>query len=215
MRARFGASGWVMAKRAELRKKPSQARSQVMQQSILSAAREVLRTEGAFGFTTNKVASEAGISVGSLYQYYGNKEALLLELQLEEMEATGAQLTQILEKERTDPAIRLKKAIAFFFESEFEERDLRRSLASLRHIFAEDRRFQEMQSAVARSVADFMEKHCSLRGSALADATEVVITLVSSISESVTSMEESSTRIRWWAREVASIVSMRYPIQSN
>jgi AcrR family transcriptional regulator len=62
------------------RKRPSQARSQATVDAILDAAARVLVTGGYGAFTTNRVADRAGVSVGSLYQYFPNKEALLAEL---------------------------------------------------------------------------------------------------------------------------------------
>ena len=63
--------------RSSLLKIPTQRRSVQMVHDILDAAMLVLSEEGVAGFTTNRVADQAGISVGSLYQYFGNKEMIL------------------------------------------------------------------------------------------------------------------------------------------
>ena len=62
------------------RKIPIQQRSQAMVELILKAATRVLARESLAGFNTNRVADVAGISVGSLYQYFPNKAALVTEL---------------------------------------------------------------------------------------------------------------------------------------
>jgi AcrR family transcriptional regulator len=62
------------------RKPPRQARSAAMVELILQAAARVLATESLGGFTTNRVAEVAGVSVGSLYQYFPNKSALVAAL---------------------------------------------------------------------------------------------------------------------------------------
>jgi AcrR family transcriptional regulator len=62
------------------RKRPSQARSQATVDAIVDAAARVLVRDGYGAFTTNRVAERAGVSVGSLYQYFPNKDALLAEL---------------------------------------------------------------------------------------------------------------------------------------
>jgi AcrR family transcriptional regulator len=62
------------------RKQPRQARSAAMVELILSAAARVLASESLAGFNTNRVADIAGISVGSLYQYFPNKSALVAAL---------------------------------------------------------------------------------------------------------------------------------------
>ena len=51
-----------------------------MVEVILDAAARILVKDGYEGFTTNRVAERAGVSVGSLYQYFPNKESLLVEL---------------------------------------------------------------------------------------------------------------------------------------
>jgi AcrR family transcriptional regulator len=62
------------------RKRPKQERSQATVQAILTATAHILTEEGYDHFTTNKVAERAGVSIGSLYQYFPNKDSLLLAL---------------------------------------------------------------------------------------------------------------------------------------
>jgi AcrR family transcriptional regulator len=72
------------------RKRPRQARSQVTVDLILEATARLLVKHGFDGLTTNGVAEAAGVSIGSLYQYFPNKEALvaaLIERHMEEMNA--------------------------------------------------------------------------------------------------------------------------------
>lgn len=62
------------------RKRPVQSRSQATVDAIIDAAARILVRDGYGAFTTNRVAATAGVSVGSLYQYFPKKEALLAEL---------------------------------------------------------------------------------------------------------------------------------------
>lgn len=62
------------------RRKPKQARAQFTVEAILIAAAELLTREGVAGMTTTAIAQRAGVSVGSLYQYFGGREELLEEL---------------------------------------------------------------------------------------------------------------------------------------
>jgi AcrR family transcriptional regulator len=61
----------------EPRKTPVQARSTVTVEAISEATIQVLLTHGADRLTTTRVAERAGVSVGTLYQYYPNKRSLL------------------------------------------------------------------------------------------------------------------------------------------
>ena len=66
--------------RTSPRKKPRQARSGVTVAAILQATARVLRRDGYDKLSTNRVALEAGVSIGSLYQYFPNKESLVAAL---------------------------------------------------------------------------------------------------------------------------------------
>lgn len=60
-----------------MRKHPRQARSRLTVDAIVEAGARILSSEGWAGFTTNKVAETAGVSVGSLYQYFPDKLSLV------------------------------------------------------------------------------------------------------------------------------------------
>ena len=74
------------------RKRPSQSRSQVLVAAIIQACRQVLTEEGAERLTTNRIAEVAGVTIGSLYQYFPNKEAILAYLFAEEIAASTDQI---------------------------------------------------------------------------------------------------------------------------
>jgi AcrR family transcriptional regulator len=75
------------------RKAPRQARSLATVEVILAAAARVLSRESLAGFNTNRVAEVAGVSVGSVYQYFPNKAALVVAL----IEREQARLAEGLE----------------------------------------------------------------------------------------------------------------------
>ncbi|MDA8451750.1 TetR/AcrR family transcriptional regulator [Acidovorax sp. NCPPB 3859] len=84
------------------RKAPRQARSQAMVEAILEATARVLAERGYAGTNTNLVAERAGVSIGSVYQYFPNKDSLVTALH----ERHGAQMytaiADVLAAERPD-----------------------------------------------------------------------------------------------------------------
>jgi AcrR family transcriptional regulator len=81
------------------RKRPRQERSKATVDTILEATTRVLKKHGFDGLSTNAVAAQAGVSIGSLYQYFPNKEALvakLIDRHMEDMNAAiFAELTRV------------------------------------------------------------------------------------------------------------------------
>lgn len=67
------------------RKTPRQQRSQATVGYIVEAARQILYDEGADAVTTRRVAERSGVAVGSLYQYFPNRDAILARLAEEEV----------------------------------------------------------------------------------------------------------------------------------
>lgn len=63
--------------RAEPRKQPRQARAQATVDAIVQAATHLLVSDGFHNLSTNRIAAHAGVSIGSLYQYFPNKEAVV------------------------------------------------------------------------------------------------------------------------------------------
>ncbi len=78
------------------RKAPRQRRSAATVEVILEAATRVLARESLEGFNTNRIAAVAGVSVGSIYQYFPNKAALVSALIDRAQAALAASLRRLL-----------------------------------------------------------------------------------------------------------------------
>ena len=106
-----------------LRKKPKQKRSKLMVDNILEASIRVLKQHPYQQFTTNRVAEAAGISIGSLYQYFPNKQSILLELEIRAINEMIENVEKLLFDNKFQPERRLYRAIEYFFitESAFYE----------------------------------------------------------------------------------------------
>jgi AcrR family transcriptional regulator len=70
----------IPARRLTPRKLPKQARSEATVEAVLEAAAQVFERHGYAAGTTNRIAERAGVSIGSLYQYFPNKDAILVAL---------------------------------------------------------------------------------------------------------------------------------------
>ena len=110
-------------KTALLRKKPKQKRSKLMVNNILEASIRVLKHHPYQQFTTNRVAEAAGISIGSLYQYFPNKQSILFELEIRAVNEMIENVERLLFDNKFQPERRLYRAIEYFFitESAFYE----------------------------------------------------------------------------------------------
>src|SRR3569833_352183 len=140
-----------------LRNQPQQIHSTRLFADILEAAARVLARHGAHRFTTARVAEAAGVSVGSLYQYFPNKEALLFRLQTTEWGQTMQQLQRILGDKGVQPLERLRTAIRMFFRSECEEAAFRTALEEAAPLYREAPESRAHVEEGRRLMADFMK----------------------------------------------------------
>jgi AcrR family transcriptional regulator len=79
-------------KQLEPRNQPVQKRSRETVDEILNAAAQVFDANGYAAGTTNRIAERAGVSVGTLYQYYSSKESIAVALLERHIEETGRRL---------------------------------------------------------------------------------------------------------------------------
>lgn len=78
-----------------MRKKPQQQRSKMIVDSIIEATQICIAEHGLMQVTTPKIAEKSGVSVGSIYQYFENKDQIILELLRRKSENLGLALKQM------------------------------------------------------------------------------------------------------------------------
>ncbi|NWD71999.1 TetR family transcriptional regulator [Pseudomonas gingeri] len=144
--------------RISSRKHPKQARSNDLVDSILQAAIQVLAKEGMRRFTTTRVAERAGVSIGSVYQYFPNKAAILFRLQSDEWRETSEMLRGILEDPRNPPLERLRLLVHAFIRSECDEAELRVALDDAAPFYRDAPEAQEVRAAAKQVVEVFMRE---------------------------------------------------------
>ncbi len=81
-----------------LRKTPSQTRALRTVDTLFEAATRILASEGEAGFTTNRIAERAGFSIGTLYQYFPSKEAIVVALVRRHRERVLRELDVMLDR---------------------------------------------------------------------------------------------------------------------
>lgn len=140
------------------RKQPKQARSTELVSVILQAAVQVLASEGAQRFTTARVAERAGVSVGSLYQYFPNKAAILFRLQSDEWRQTTEMLAGILGDRDQAPLERLRTLVHAFVRSEYEEAAVRVALDDAAPLYRDAPEAREARAAGERIFEAFMQE---------------------------------------------------------
>ena len=86
-----------------MRKQPSQARSKATVYALVEAAARILSDQGWAGFTTNKVAEAAGVSIGSYYQYFPDKHSLVEAIRDRHLDNCLVVLKKVVEGEKTLP----------------------------------------------------------------------------------------------------------------
>ena len=110
------------------RKSPVQARSTASVNAILEATIQVLLDVGKEQLTTTRVAHRAGVSVGTLYQYFPNKSALLQAALRNHLESVAEALEKVCQEERGSPLPQMVTRIVNTF-LEAKMKDLKTSLA--------------------------------------------------------------------------------------
>ena len=138
------------------RKAPQQSRSNELVTAILEAAIQVLAKEGAQRFTTTRVAERAGVSVGSVYQYFPNKAAILFRLQSDEWKQTTEMLCNILGDIEKPPLERLRTLVRRFIRSECDEAEVRVALNDAAPLYRDAPEAKAARDAGDHAVQAFM-----------------------------------------------------------
>ena len=149
------------------RKTPLQARSKATVEAILGAASQVLKRKGYAAATTDRIAERAGVSVGSLYQYFPNKDALLVALAEQHIDTGFALVRELLgEALREAPPVEvlLRRFVVAMVALHENDPDLHRVLfeevplpASVR------RRLRERENDFANEVCALFELYPEVR----------------------------------------------------
>jgi len=186
------------------RKQPQQARSSELVQAILEAAVRVLEKEGAQRFTTARVAEKAGVSVGSVYQYFPNKASILFRLQSDEWRENTAMMRAILQDKAAPPLERVRKLVHTFVKSECDEAAVRIALSDAAPLYRDAPEAAEAKGEWD-SVADaFMREVLPGRPKAIRDlASDVITTTLGAVGKEFSEEPRTPAEIRTYADAMA------------
>jgi AcrR family transcriptional regulator len=109
----------------EPRKTPVQTRAAATVEAIFEATIQVLLTHGGDRLTTTRVAERAGVSVGTLYQYYPNKESLLFAVVENHLEKMIVAVEAACEQTRHKPLSEMIRIVVeAFVDAKLERSDI-------------------------------------------------------------------------------------------
>lgn len=179
------------------RKEPKQARSTELVASILEAAIQVLAKEGAQRFTTARVAERAGVSVGSVYQYFPNKAAILFRLQSDEWRQTADMLQRILVDTRKPPLERLRLLVVAFIRSECDEAEMRVALSDAAPLYRDAPEAHEAHAESKKALETYMREALPNASQATRDtAGELITTTLSAVGKQFSMTPRSPAEIK-------------------
>ena len=112
-----------------MKKQPRQARARFTVDAILEGAAHILASHGWAGFTTNAVAEAAGVSIGSLYQYFPNKMAIVDSILQRHFDEILAVLRSAVDDDLAAPCV--EKLVSGMIAAHSEH-------SSLHHVLLED-----------------------------------------------------------------------------
>lgn len=142
-----------------VRKKPQQQRSRKMVDALIDATGRCVIDHGVEGLTTHHIAEAAGVSVGSLYQYFPNKEALLAALMDRLANDTARALGHLPTTESGDLRANVRLIIDFGFELLHSRDGLYLELARHWHSLPTDRVMNILQQAFLELSRLYFLKH--------------------------------------------------------
>ena len=190
--------------RISQRKRPQQARSIELVTAILQAATQVLAQEGAQRFTTARVAERAGVSIGSLYQYFPNKAAILFRLQSEEWQRTGELLATILRNSAGSPRQRLHALTYAFLQSECDEAAMRTALNDAAPLYRDAPEVQAARAAGEHVISDFLyELLPQLDTQERARAADLINSTLGNVGKHFSESARTPAEIQTYAQDMA------------
>jgi AcrR family transcriptional regulator len=186
------------------RKQPQQARSNELVAALLQAAVQVLEKEGAHRFTTARVAEKAGVSVGSVYQYFPNKASILFRLQADEWRQTAELLNAILLDARMAPLERLRTLVHVFIRSECDEAKMRIALHDAAPLYRDTPEAMAARASGEGAVDSFMKEVLPNAPAATREmASDLIVATLGEVGKSFSESPRTASEIKAYSAAMA------------
>lgn len=202
----------MSAARLSPRKTPVQRRAVETRERILAAAARIFSRHGYAAGTTNRIAAEADMSVGSLYQYFPNKDAILVELVRHHVDEGVAAVGAHLDAVRDGGAGSAERALAAVVDAVI---DVHLGDPALHQVlFEESPRPPELlaelraleEAAVARTAA-LLAADPTVRVDDHALAARLVVATIESLVHRVVAVRGRAVDVPAFRRELVAMVS--------
>ena len=142
------------------RKPARQQRAQATVEAILQAAARILAKDSLAGLNTNRVAEVAGISIGSLYQYFPNKEALIAALLLRAHTEQADALKKLALASRGQPLpVAVRALVKLALRGQWEQPRLSAALDHEERRLPVDKLLRAAHQAIDESLLDLLQDH--------------------------------------------------------
>jgi AcrR family transcriptional regulator len=193
------------------RKSPRQARSRATVTAILGAAARVFAADGYAAGTTNHIAERAGVSVGSLYEYFPNKDALLVAL-MEDHIREGAAILEAVAAETAAVTPPLRTVVRRFARAMV---DLHARDRALHRVLFEEaplpprvrRMLADVEQVVADRVATFLHRHPEVTAPDLHLAAAVVVQAVEGLTHKLVVYGERDQDFDAHVEEIVTLIT--------
>jgi AcrR family transcriptional regulator len=181
-----------------------------MREDIMIACLRVLQCDGPLRFTTTRVAEAAGISVGSLYQYYPNKGALLFALHRRTVDEAWVAVQEILDHPTRSPRDKIRDVAALFFVAESQDVQQMGALLHEAEVHLSGHpEYRALRAEVAGRFAHFVRASLPARSSAerIEFGTLVLLTVIESVGRAVAEASLPPAIVRRRAKRCADMIA--------
>jgi AcrR family transcriptional regulator len=190
---------------AYLRKRPRQARAQATFDAIVEAAARILAEDGGLRLTTNRIAARAGVSVGSLYQYFPERRAIVRALLEREVLRAESLRPPAIDDQTRPLAERVRLVVDWHFDVHAAHPALAKALRKIARDAVpneEVRRFARLRtSRVAGTLASL-----GVPTADVATAATVVDTCLDALTDAATARNPAWLRSQVFRRHVVALI---------